>query len=140
MASLGFSILLYVRDDSTVVQDLSLDSRDAMEKELLDDAKILIGGKYGMDMTDHTGQRSKRYAYGINPRLTPANHTIRTALGNLANHVDFIRGNTHQTPEDLIRYKEAKERWKVEEPDSTGSGAAEPGPAWTSTSSKRTRY
>lgn len=82
-----------------------------------------------------------RYAFGTNTRITASERTIRNAIGDLAEHVDFIRSTASVSAEDLANFRICKLKWKVPETvtDSTyGAGGSEP--AETYRQAKRTRF
>nr|WDQ28115.1 nonstructural protein 3 [Bird parvovirus] len=141
MSYLGFSLLLYVRHDSPLLQNLDKDS-DAykqMRDTLLDDAQSLIGCKWNMDITRITSSDGTVFLHGNNIRFTVANKTIIQALGDLYRHIEFIRSAANITPEDLIKYKEAKERWNVEDTEaSSGSAGQESQQTYQDLKRKRT--
>lgn len=137
----GFSVLAWVKDDCRMLQDISSDEgRAVVKRQLLLDFNTLIGMRWNMEMqlVNHGGTQ---YAYGNNTRFSVGDRTLRNALGNLANHVDFIRGTHHASPEDLANYKVCKEKWKVpENVADSSSGWEATGPAETSPTTKRPRY
>lgn len=67
-----------------------------------------------------------RYAFGINTRITASEKTIANAIGNLTDHVGFLRGTANNSAEDLARYKTCKEKWKVPEEVSSSSFGWDP--------------
>lgn len=82
-----------------------------------------------------------KYAYGTNPRITVSERTIKNAIGNLANHVEFIRSIASTSAEDLAAYEQCRRKWKVPESVSESSYGWEAlGQARTSPESKRKRY
>lgn len=85
--------------------------------------------------------RGCQYAFGINNRITVADRTIRTAIGDLAQHVEFLRGTAQASAEDLANYKECKKKWKVpDQVTDSGSGWEPQEQAGTSSGTKRKRY
>lgn len=123
MASPGFSILAWVNPESPLLMGLDPRSSayDEMQDELLGDAQVLWGCKWGMDFTKITGLDNCRFLHGNNLRFVASNETIKQCLGNLAEHVYFLRSTPNITPEDLIKYKNCLKKWKVPTPDTTSS-------------------
>lgn len=81
------------------------------------------------------------YAFGTNSRITVSQSTIRNAIGDLANHVDFLRGTSHSTAEDLANYKICKEKWRVpEQVTDSYSGWEANAQVGTSHTTKRPRF
>lgn len=116
------------------------EAAERMTKALLDDASTLLGCRWQMDFQQITID-SQIYIFGTQTRFTVSNATIRVALGELADHVEFLRGTSHNTAEELARFQKCKKKWKV--PDlttesSSGWGGSEQGE--TSTFTKRRRY
>lgn len=137
----GFTILAYVKPTSSLIDELHENERSKeVIRTLLEDCISLISIRWNMDMQIIV-VRETMYAFGVNPRFTVSNQTIRNALGDLAEHVDFLRGTLQNTADELVKYKECRERWNVPEmvsESSYGSGDAAPGE--TPTSSKRRRF
>lgn len=136
----GFAVLAWVKEDSSFLHDLEGVARERMQRELLTDFSTLLSFKWTMDITVINVNNSL-YAYGINPRITASERTIKLAIGDLANHVDILRGTTSASAEDLVRYKDCKKKWRVTDIASdTGSGWERQEPAGTSTAIKRLRF
>lgn len=136
----GFSVLAWVREDSSFLHDIEGVAKERMQRDLLSDFCTLLSFRWTMDVSIVT-INSHLYAFGINPRITASERTIRHAIGDLTNHVDILRGTTSASAEDLVRYKECKKKWKVPDAVSdTGSGWERPEPAGTSTAIKRLRF
>lgn len=141
MAHNGFTVLAWVKTDSTMLWDLT----DEVEinktiETLLGDFNCLLGVRWNMDMHLVTID-GVRYAYGINTRITASEKTIANAVGELTNHVGFLRGTANNSAEELARYKTCKEKWKVPEEVSSSTFGWEPqGHQETSRDIKRKRY
>lgn len=139
MAYLGFSVLLFVKPESRLLQGLTPTSEayKELERTLLKDAQLLLGCRWTMDFTflDLDGVC---YVHGNNNRFTVSNSTIDKALGDLVEHVGYIRSTATITANDLIEYKKARERWNVQDSDTSG-GMAGPEQPGTSTDFKRKR-
>lgn len=136
----GFAVLLWVRPDTQLLQGISPESQASLAKELLLDAQCLLSVRWNLEcqlLTIHGTQ----YVYASTPRFTVSERTLKNALGNLVNHVDFLRASVNSTAEELVRYRQAREKWKVPDvvTESTsgweGSGSGE-----TSTGPKRKRF
>lgn len=136
----GFSVLAWVKPSSTVLVGVEdPDSRQRLQKQLLNDFAVLVGTRWSMDVTvmHIDGQL---YAYGNNTRITVGKSTLSNAIGDLCDHVEFLRSSSHSTADELVNYKQCKDRWKVPETvtDSTTGWEAQ-GQAETSTMIKRRR-
>lgn len=57
----------------------------------------------------------KRFAFGINQRITVGQRTIQNAIGKLVDHIEFIRGTTQNSAEELAKYKLCRDKWEVPE-------------------------
>lgn len=141
MAHSGFTVLAWVKPDSPLLWDEHDESKiQEIIDTLLGDFNCLLGIRWNMDMHLVT-VNGTRYAFGINTRITASEKTITNAIGNLTDHVMFLRGTANNTAEDLARYKTCKEKWKVpEEVSSSSYGWEAPGHPETSTSIKRKRF
>lgn len=104
--------------------DPRTETYDEMIDTILGDAQCLWGMRWGMDFTKLTIDHN-RYIHGNNLRFTAGNETIRAALGDLAEHVDFIRSTPNITPEDIVRYKECLKKWNVKDPTMTSSSGTD---------------
>nr|QTE03791.1 MAG: hypothetical protein [Emberiza pusilla Chaphamaparvovirus] len=138
----GFSVLIWCKRDGRLLQNIEhAQTEEQIIKEMLADAQVLLGCRWSMnvDILQHQGIW---YAYGVNTKFHVGKNTIRQALGELTEHVEFIRGNSHSSFEELVRYKECRVRWKVPDPDTLDTSSsgwddqAQPG---TSTYGKRKR-
>lgn len=111
-----------------------------MERELLADIACLIGVRWSMDMQTLTID-NKLCVYGVNTRFTVSLDTLIKALGNAIDHVHLQRGGPGADADQLMRYYQAKRKWKVEErvTEST-SGWAESERPGTSQPPKLRRY
>lgn len=137
----GFSLIIWAKKDGRLIENLEhAQSTEAMIKEMLEDARVLISCRWNMNM-DIIQVGGTWYCYGVNTKFHVGKGTIKAALGELTEHVDFIRGNSHSTLEELVRYKECKQRWKVEDPAAeSSSGWGDPEQPGTSISAKRKRF
>lgn len=137
----GFSVLAWVKDTSPLLQDVSEETRKRLIRELLRDFSSLLGVRWQMDI-NLIEYHNTQYAYGNNARITVGERTIRNAMGDLANHVEILRGGANSTAEDLANYKAAKAKWNVPDTvtDSTSSGWGGQEQAATSWAAKRQRY
>lgn len=136
----GFSVLAWVKEDCPLLIDISPETAEKVRQQLLKDFQVLLSCRWHMEimLCEHDGVQ---YAYGSNTRINPSERTIRNAIGTLSEHVDFIRSTSGTAWEDLARYKQCKEKWKV--PDQVTEGSSGWGlqeQAETSTQIKRKRY
>lgn len=123
--STGFSVLIWVKPDSSMISALTEDSAERMKRCLLSDACTLLSVRWSMDVAV-ISNGNQIYAYGVNTRFNVAERTIRNALGDLCEHVDLLRGTSHNTSDELVNFKECKEKWNVPEMVSdTSSGWGE---------------
>lgn len=122
--SLGFSLLIWVKPDSVLIENLEGISLKAMQDEILSDAQTLLGCKWGMDFTKITAG-DFCCIHGNNLRFTAGTEAIKAALGQLWHHIDFIRSTPNMTPEDLIRYKECRDKWKVGQEDTESTSGTQ---------------
>lgn len=139
----GFSVLAWVKEeahgDNPPLTEQML-ARERFERELLADFCTLLNFRWTMDVQVITIDGTL-YAFGVNPRITASERTIRAAIGELSNLVDILRGSVSATAEDLARYRACKKKWKVPDIASdTGSGWERPGHQETSTPIKRPRF
>lgn len=136
----GFSVLAWVKPTANVLANIADPaSVDELQQLLLQDVCSLWGVRWGMDMALVTHDH-RVYAYGTHTRITVSTSTLRNALGDLGDHIDFIRGTPHNTSQDLATYKACREKWKVEDATSESTtGWAEQGPGETSHGAKRKR-
>lgn len=136
----GFSVLAWVKDNSPLLVDLTGVARERVERDLLTDFCTLLNFRWTMDV-NITNLEGQLYAFGVNPRITASDRTIRAAVGELANHIDCLRGTISASAEDLARYRLCKQKWKVPDVASdTGSGWGQLERAETSQASKRARF
>lgn len=140
MAFTGFSVLAWVKDDSTLLTGVSEEAGERIRRQLLRDFCCLLNCRWNMEVTirQHDGVM---YAFGINTRITASEKTINNAIGLLSNHVGFIRSTSNTEFEHLAEFKVCKEKWKV--PDQV----SEPSYGWdrteqaeTATQNKRKRF
>nr|QMI57851.1 hypothetical protein [Chestnut teal chaphamaparvovirus] len=80
-------------------------------KEMLSDAAVLWGTRWGADFTWHE-VNGTMYIYGI-MRFTISNQTLERALGGLAQHIMFHRGGPNDSWEALVRYRNCLSKWSV---------------------------
>lgn len=108
----GFSVLAWVKRDSTLIANCSEESAERISRQLLRDFICLLSVRWNMDLTlcEHEGTK---YAYGVNTRITASERTIKNAIGDLSNHVDFLKGTASTSSEDLANYRQCREKWKV---------------------------
>lgn len=141
MAHTGFTVLAWVKPESPLIWECHHEADiDTKTDELLGDFNCLIGVRWNMDMHLVTIDGT-RYAFGINTRITASEKTIANAIGDLTNHVDFLRGTANNSAEDLARYKKCKDKWKVPtEVSSSSYGWETQAPPETSRSSKLKRF
>lgn len=141
--STGFTVLAWVSEDSPLINrdcNISEENKQRLRKQLLLDFCCLIGTRWNMDVSIQLLE-GEMYAFGKNVRFGVSDRTLRNAIGTLTNHVDFIRGSTESTAEELARYKTTREKWHV--PDQiteSASGWEAQEQAGTSTPSKRKRF
>lgn len=123
-AANGFSILVWVDQDEPYWNSLEEPERTSYEKELLSDAIVLLGTRWGMDFTYHD-DKGVLYAFGVCARFTVGIPTITRALGSLAEKVKFHKGGGTDTALALIRYKVCKQKYGVPDQVSEGSSGGE---------------
>lgn len=141
MSHTGFAVLAWVKDECELLNQCTTeDARIRVIKQLLTDFNILIGMRWNMEMTLPC-INGNWYAYGNNTRITVSNSTIRNAIGDLTQHLDFLRGTSHSTAEDLANFKICKEKWRVpEQVTDTSSGWELNARAETFHTAKRQRF
>lgn len=140
MAYSGFSVLAWVRDDSSMINGVSETVAENISQQLLRDFVCLLSVRWNMELQILTIDGTK-YAFGSNTRITVSERTLRNAIGELVEHVDFIRSVASVSAEDLAHYRICRAKWKVPEivTESTyGSGGSEP--PETSQQFKRKRF
>ncbi|UNS41164.1 hypothetical protein [Psittaciform chaphamaparvovirus 3] len=137
----GFSVLAWVREDSPLIlTEFDEDARARLRRQLLLDFCTLLGIRWNLDMNMLT-INGAHYAYGCCGRFTVSDRTIRNAIGDLTEHVDFTRGSPQHTADQLADFKACKEKWRVpEQVTESASGWDPQEPATTSTGSKRKRF
>lgn len=108
----GFSVLAWVRPDSSLIADVSDDTAKRIKEQLLNDFNILLSVRWNMEM-QKLNIDGHDYAYGTNTRITVSNRTISNAIGELHNHVEFLRGQAKSTAYDLANYRQCQLKWKV---------------------------
>lgn len=140
MAFTGFSVLAWVKDNSSLLTGVSEEAAERIKKQLLRDFCCLLNCRWNMDVTikEYMG---RDYAFGTNPRITASERTIGNAIGTLTNHVAFIRSTSTTDFENLAEYRICKEKWQVPDQVSDGSyGWGATDAAETSNPAKRKRY
>lgn len=137
----GFAVLISVKATSRLIRgDLSKETKERIEREILTDACTLLSVRWNMDMTiiEHS---TGLFAYGANHRFTVGEKTLNNALGELAAHLNITKTSASIGPEALIDYRKCKAKWNVQdqvtEGTSTYYGWPEEEQAGTSTSYKR---
>lgn len=123
-----------------MLADVPEEAADRISTQLLLDFCTLLSFRWTMEVT-LINIRGCQYAFGVNQRITVADRTIRAAIGDLSNHVEFLRGTAQATPEDLANYKECKKKWKVpDQVTESASGWDATEQAGTSSGAKRKRF
>lgn len=118
----------------------SEDTKGRVERQLLEDFRCLLGCRWNMiiEIKTHNG---KLYAFGNNSRFNVSDKTISNALGDLTNHVEFLKSASGIEFEYLADYKTCKEKWNVPDVVSEGSyGWDRPEQGETSLQIKRKRF
>lgn len=136
----GFSVLAWVKPTANILANIKDPSSiDEMQKILLGDVCSLWGIRWGMDVSIVTHDH-QLFCYGVHTRINVGTQTLRNALGDLGDHIDFIRGTPHNTSQDLAQYKLCREKWKVDDqPSESTTGWAEQAQEGTSHGTKRRR-
>lgn len=120
MSGTGFSLLLEV---ANLPDDYTSD------KELLDEAVLLLNSKWNLDGITSQDKSGKWWGWLYCTRFMVANATIARALGDMcsAGHIKFYRGPAQQSQEEAIRYQQIKKKWRVkdtaEETDTSSDGS-----------------
>lgn len=137
----GFSLIVWVKEDSTLIQNVSDNNRDIIIREILGDVETLIGHRWNLDVIIQSIQGTT-YAYTNNTRFNVSGQTLKNALGDLTDHVEFQKGSCNCSAEQLVRYRMTKLKWKVPDQvtDPSISGWGEREQEQTSHPSKRKRY
>lgn len=139
----GFTVLAWVKPNASILKRQSDQNEEtllALQKQLLLDFCTLIGVRWNMEVTLHN-IGGIPYAFGKNNRFMVSDRTIANAIGGLINHLEFLKGSTENTVEDLERYKSCKEKWNVPDQVTESTSGWDPQePAGTSTASKRKRF
>lgn len=128
MSFQGFSVLAWVRHDAPMLDGVSEQAAENISQQLLRDFICLLGVRWNMELQIVTIDGTK-YAYGSNTRITASERTIKNAIGDLFENVDFIRSTSAINSEDLARYRVCRLKWKVPETvteSSYGVGVSEP--------------
>lgn len=140
MAYTGFSVLAWVKPESSLLTGVSEQSAAHVEQQLLQDFMCLLSVRWNMELHIVTVDGNK-YAYGTNTRITASERTIMNAIGDLAEHVGFLRSTSATNADDLARYRQCRLKWRVPDQvtDST-YGAAQQELQETSLQLKRKRF
>lgn len=143
----GFSVLLWTKPESPMLtticlpnQTATIEAKQTVERQLLTEAAILLSVRWSFDVKVQL-YNDTYYAFGVNPRFTVGNNTLRNALGELTEHIEFMKAGTSATFEDLCLFQECKRKWRV--PDNvteSTSGWEQQEPGQTSRGSKRARF
>lgn len=80
------------------------------------------------------------YIFGSTSRFIAGKERIRSALGELAEHIEFMRGSSANIAKDLIDYMAACRKWKVPENTESSSGWGSDTQEGTSSGKKRKTY
>lgn len=141
--SYGFSLLAWVDPESPLLMGLDprTEAHTQMQRTILEDVQALWGIRWGIDFTMLT-INDQICVHGNNTRFQVSNTTIKAALGDLAEHIKWIRSTPNIGPEDLLKYREAMKKWNVEESTDTSStsGAGRPEHPGTSKDRKYRPY
>lgn len=142
----GFSLLLWVRDDSPRLspETLPLEGDDDLDldrvkRELLNDCCVLLGMRWSLECTI-SSDADDLFAFVSTTRFTVSGPTIERGLGELSRHIAYIRGSSANTFQDLVKYKRTREKWKVTEISDSSTGQEQPEQPGTSLFKKRQRY
>lgn len=139
-SSTGFTVLAWVNPDSTLLQGVGEEAADRIATQLLRDFVTLLKFRWNMELTIMSIEGTS-YAYGINNRITVADRTIKNAIGDLQNHIEFLRGTVQATADELAEYRQCKRKWRVPDQVTDSSSGWEPQePAGTSRGAKRKLY
>lgn len=136
----GFSVLAWVKPESSMLAGVSEQSAESITQQLLRDFVCLLSVRWNMELQILTIDGNK-YAYGVNTRITASERTITNAIGELSEHIGFIRSLASISAEDLANYRLCRLKWRVPDQvtDSTyGAGGSEP--QETSQPYKRKRF
>lgn len=108
----GFSVLCWVEPTSSLLANLNAKSKTEMEQKLLEDVCTLWGMRWNMDIRIECID-DKYFAYGSNGRFMVGERTLTKALGDLADHVQFMKGGPNTTSKELANYKLCRDKWNV---------------------------
>lgn len=117
----GCTILVWVNDDSWRLKEVPLPERDNKRKELLEDAIVLLTGRWNMD-SSITELNGVLYGHLVCPRFTIGVQTIIRALGDLSDSIFVHRGSSSDSAVALIKYIECKRKYAV--PDVVSEGTS----------------
>ncbi|UOH27065.1 nonstructural protein 3 [Galliform chaphamaparvovirus 13] len=85
-----------------------------LKRDLLRDASVLLSVRWNMEVIVSV-YNDDVYAYGVNTRFNVGQRTIENALGDLTEHVDFLRSAAGHSLEDLVAFVQCKAKWRVPE-------------------------
>lgn len=141
MSYSGFSVLAWVKPECDLLKDVQDErAREQIEMQLLNDFRVLLSVRWNMEVTVQD-IKGTRYAYGSNPRITVSERTLKAAIGDLADHIIFIRSIASVDAEALAEYSSCRKKWKVPESVTDSySGWDYKEPAETSQGAKRKRF
>lgn len=97
-----------------MIAGVSEEAADRVMQQLLRDFCCLLSVRWNMEMNQLVID-GNRYAYGVNTRITASERTIKNAIGELTEHVEFLRGTANNSAEDLANYRLCRVKWKVPE-------------------------
>lgn len=137
----GFSVIFWVKDESSLISGLSGTQKQSMIREILRDVGILISNRWNLDCTNHH-LNGTDYLYCNNTRFNVSGQTLRNAIGTLTDHVEFQKGSCNTSPEQHVDYRMCKLKWQVPEQvtDTSTSGWGDREQESTSQMNKRKRY
>lgn len=95
-----------------MLQGLSDGAKHSMTKELLSDAATLISSRWHID-PHFQNIGGTEYLYFNNTRFNVGQATIKAALGNMIDHIDFQKSSVNTTIEQAERYRLCKLKWQV---------------------------
>lgn len=135
----GCSFLVWIDQDSWRLEGLAADQRNSRIQELLEDVVCLLTGRWSMDSTI-VESKGVLYAHLVCARYPVGSATFIRALGDLGAHVKIHRGALGDSPQQMIKYIECKQKYNVPDVVSEGfSGDAGQETVSQSSWNKRTR-
>nr|QMI57954.1 hypothetical protein [Wood duck chaphamaparvovirus] len=135
----GCTLLVWIDNESWRLENMDSNQKEDKKKELLEDAIILLSGRWNMESTI---MESNGIVYGflVCPRFVVGIPTVIRALGDLGGHVHIHRGGPTDSGKQLIRYVECKKRYNVPDVVSEGSsGDVDQTSGYQSSWGKRTK-